>query len=571
MKEYTAKNIIERQLQLQKIREPYEDLQDYCVKLAYPGRQNVKDWITLDDEGQLTGKNIWDATAFNAVETHANGIMAFFMPKTLDWFKGQMADREARDSKPIIKWLQKYFEQLKFEIDRTNYYEIKRLSILDDDVIGCSYLGIDEDIKTGKIQCSLPHPRQVWVGQDYWGITNEIHELFYKTLRQIKDDKNLGEQALSDVQKSVIEKNPDQKTKLIKAVYKNYDYDEKQPPAGKNRRWLYFLVNCEVMTSSEQTGKIIQESGYNTVNPIPWQFNKPTHEVYGRGIVSQFIIEIMTANDMMKHLLLGTQLKVREPLIALDSLKPYMNVKPGGITWVNRQVLGGTLDVRTAIGRVLSERSDISFGFEMLKHFQTLIDSRFGVPFFLMMNQLDRKGSSAYKNIEYLQQMRAEQAALMSPFIDNLACRTDMEFDRFADIATQAGRMPPPPPEIYQFVNTQIDIEYTGPILQLLRQYYEKSSLIAIIADMMGLKNLDPLAINNMDVDKVAQELLRADNAPEDTIIPYETVREMRLALAQKQEAAQTAAMAEQTAKILPPMQKSPEEGSIVDMLKAVA
>lgn len=570
MKTYTAKSIIEEQTRLEKIREPYEDLQNYCVKLAAPNRQLVSDWVSLDDEGQLTGKNIWDSTAFNAVETHANGIIAFYMPKAVkNWFVGQMADRRARDVKPILKWLQEYCEQLRFAIDRSNYYEMKRASILDGSVIGCSYLGIDEDIKTGRSYCSLPHPRQVWVAQDYWGITNKIHELFYKTFRQLKEE--FGGQSLSDSQKQTIKSNPDQKTKLIKAVYKNYDYDEMKPPGGKNRQWLNFIVNCEIATSSEQTGKIIQEGGYNTINPIPWQLNKSTHEVYGRGIVSQFVIEIMTANEMMKHLLLGTQLKVRPPLIALDSLKPYMQVKPGGMTWVNRQLLGGTLDVRTAIGQFLKQDADISFGFEMLKHFQTLIDSRFGVPFFLMMNRLAESGGTAYKNIYQIQQMQAERAALMSPFLGTLSCQTDMELDRFADIETMAGRMPPPPPEVYQLVNTQIDIEYTGPIIQLLKQYYEKSSLYAIIGDMRELATLDPLAINNVEIDEVAQKLLRTDNAPEDTIRPIENVREMRLALAQRQEVAQTSALAAQTAKILPPMQKSPEEGSIIDLLKAAA
>lgn len=564
------KDILEEQKRMEQNRKPYEGLMDYCSKLTYPNRQPISEWMNINSKGQMVGKSVFDATAMNAVEVRANGIMAFFMPTQLDWFKQKMANRKIRDVKNVIKFLQNWGEQLRFAINRSNYHAQKRLKILDGSVLGTAYMTIDEDAETGKIMCNVPNPRSNFVTNDYWGIPRRTHEVFYKTLRQINDEYKEG--ALDDTQKLTLAKSPDTNVKLIKAVYKNSDFNPKKPVSNSNRRWLRFIVNTEAFDTNTQTsGKIIESKklggkGYNTVNPIIWQHNKPTDEDYGRGDVSQFIIEIITANDMMKHLLLSTQMKVRQPMIMLDSIKPFLQYKPGGVTFVNRNLLPNG-DIRNSVSQLLQD-TDISYGFDMLKHFQTIIDSRFGVPFFLMMNRLAEMGGDAYKNIYQIQQMQAERAALMSPFLATLSVQTDMELDRFSDIEFSAGRMPDVPQEILDSGDLSINIEYTGPIVQLLEQMYQKSAIYAIVNDTMMLMNVDEMAAINVDWDKINQKLMRDDNIPEEALVPLNDVKEIRMAIAQKQEAAQNAAMAAQTAKMLPAMQQSPEEGSLVDMIK---
>ncbi len=562
MRTVTAKTIIDRQAQMEEGRQPYEDLMDYSVKLSYPGRQSVKEWVSLD-KGKLTGKDIWDATTANSLETRANGIMAFFMPENFKWFAPMVSNRQAQENKRIREFLQGVGEQLRYDIGRTNYYEMKRLKILDSDSMGASYLYIDEDRITQKTGCFLPHPRSCWRGEDYWGLTNEIHYKYKKTIRQISDE--FGEKSLSEGQKNILKEKPDYEVQIIHATYRNDDYDPLRPPAGTNRKWLTYWVNTE-KTGAATVGTIIRQGGYNTMNPIDWQLNKPTHELYGRGTVSQFLIEIMTLNYIMRDCLISSATMARPPLIALDTLKSTWNPKPAAVTWASRNALGGNTDVRQAVAQVL-QTSNYQFGVDMLERFQAVIEARFGVPFFLMLNQLDGQAKTAYE----IQQRQAERAALMSPFLATLSTQTDAELDRFFEIGLRAGRMPQIPEELLEMAGVSIDIEYTGPIIQLLKSFYERSSLYSVIGDMAQIAQLDQQTLMNVDWDVITQKLMRSNDIPEDALRELKDVRNMKLLLAQQAEQAQMAEQVKNLAPVIGPMTKKIDEDSLLDNLRKAA
>lgn len=560
----TAKDIIMRQKQMEGERQPYEDLQDYCIRIAYPGRQSIKDyWIQKDTKGRVTGKDIYDATAYNALETRNNGIMAFFMPQNFKWFTPSISDRMAQGNKTIRTFLQEVGEQLRYDIGRSNYYEMKRLKNLDADAIGHAYMFIDETTPGGRVLCNLPHPHQMYRGEDYWGLTNELHYKFNKTVKQIAEE--FGQDALNQSQKDLLKSIPDTECELIMAVYRNDDFDPLKPPMASNRRWLAYWVNT-VKTGNETTGTIIREGGYNTINPIDWQLNKPAHELYGRGTVSQFLIEIMTTNYLMRDCMIASATTVRPPLIALDTLRDSWNPRPAGVTWVDRHTLGGNVDVRQAVAQVL-QTSNYQFGVDMLQRFQTVIEARFGVPFFLMLNQMEGNVKTAYE----IQQRQAERAALMSPFLATLSAQTDMELDRFFDIGMRAGRMPPIPEELLAMTGVSIDIEYSGPILQLLKQFYERSSLYSVLGDMAQLAQVDQQTLMNVDWDVIAQKMMISNDIPEEALRPIEDVRQMKLLLAQAREQQAIAEQARQMAPVLGPMTKNIEEGSMLDNIRKAA
>ena len=566
MKNPTAEKIVRRQKQMEQERQPYEPLQEYCIRLSYPGRQCITDkdfYVSKASKGRMVGKDIFDATTINALETRNNGIMAFFMPENFKWFTPQLSNREANKIKTIRTFLQDVGEQLRYDVGRSNYYEMKRLKNLDSDAIGASYLFIDEDPATGRVMCNLPHPHQCFRGEDYWGLTNEVHYAFTKTISQIRDE--FGLDALSMGQQQIVGTMPDIECKLIHACYRNDEYDASRPPIGKNRKWLAYWVNPENKDHAN-FGKIIREGGYNTQNPIDWQLNKPTHELYGRGTVSQFLIEIMTSNYVMRDCMIASATSVRPPLIALDTLKDSWDPKPGGVTWLSRHHIGGNVDVRQAVAQTL-QTSNYQFGTDMLERFQSIIEMRFGVPFFLMLNQMDGTAKTAYE----IQQRQAERAALMSPFLATLSGQTDLELDRFFEIGLRAGRMPEIPQELLEMVGVSIDIEYTGPIIQLLKSFYERSNLYSVIGDAGQLAQVDQQTLMNVDWNVIAQKLMISDDIPEDALRPLEDVRQMQMVLAQRAEAAQNAEQANAMAPVIGPMTKKIDEDSIIDKLTKAA
>lgn len=556
-----VKEITDRQRRMESVREDYEPLMDWNIRTSVPSREKVTKWV-VDDKGLMKGTGIWDPTAASSLDTWKNGLLGWHTPRATNWFQEQAQDRRIRESRNVIRWLQNVDEQMNFALNRSNYYEMKGVRLVDSGGIGGSYMFADEIVGTGKIHFRVPHPRQFWHELDIWGLVNKMHYKYDKPMREIVREH--GTQALTESQTLVWEQkggNKDQPVRIIQAIYKNYNYDPTSESSGKNRPWLSYKVNLDA--KSTEGGVLMEQSGYNSINPTPWLLNRSTHEVYPRGVVGQFIIEIMTSNYMMRDLLMSSQQAVRPPIIALDTLKYKMNPKPGGYTWVDKNDLRGSANVSQIAGNLL-EKVDYPFGLEMINRFQDVIEQRFGVPFFLLMNRLE----GGEKTATEILQRQAERAVLMTPFLGTLNAVTDMELDRVFDIEFSAGRMPPPPSEILQAENQKIDIQYIGPLTQLIKQYYEVNKVQGAVASLAFLLEIDEDVILNMDLDVFAQELLKSSNAPVEGIVPLRTVKERRAAIAQQRAEQAMVEQAKQLENILPSLDKKPESGSVADRLQ---
>jgi len=553
------KDILTRQNRMEDAREPYEGLMNWNIRVAVPAREKISDY-EIDDKGNIKGKGIWDPTAAASLETWKNGILGWHTPSNLPsgWFREAANDRELRENRRIRKFLQEVDEQLNFALDRSNYYEMKGVRLTDSGGIGPSYMFADEDVETGKINFRVPHPRQLWHELDFFGVVNKMHYRYELPLREAI--RTFGRDWLTYTQDQTEKTQPDQKIRIIQAIYKNYEFDADKESVGMNRPWLSYTVNLD--GTEVEGGTLMQQSGYNTVNPIPWLLNRATHELYPRGVVGQFLIEIITSNYMMRDMLMASQRAVRPAMIALDTLKHKLKPQAGGYTWVDRhdfQAVGNA-----PIAKQLFDRVDYPFAFEVVDRFQSVIESRFGVPFFLLMNRLETPTKTATEIL----QKQGERAVLMAPFLGILNAVTDMELDRITDIEFTGGRMPEIPEEFLLARNKRIDIQYTGPLPQLIKQYYEVNRIQAAVSQVAFMMEVDEKAIFNIDTDVMTQELLKASDAPADGIVPLENVKEIRLALAQAEAEQQMVNQAEQLDKILPQLDKAPEKGSAVEQLQ---
>lgn len=572
-----VRDIKNRQDRMQTAREPYESLMDWTIRLAVPSRELVGRWqqnvglsntntatkltTSAFQRASLKGGGIWDPTAAASLDTWKNGLLGWHTPSATNWFQQQAQDRKIRGNRNVIGWLQEVDEQMNFALNRSNYYEMKGVRLTDSGGIGPSYMFADEITETGKIRFRVPHPRQLWHELDVWGIVNRMHYRFEKPLREV--NRKWGSQALTQSQRTQLAVeggiNEDQEAVLIQAVYKNYDFDRTKANAGKNRPWLSFIVNLD--SEDPEGGTLIEQSGFNTINPIPWLLNRSTHELYPRGVVGQFLIEISTSNYMMRDMMMASQQAVRPPLVAFDTLKAKMNQRAGGMTWVDKNDVRGA-NVSQLVGNLM-DQVDWPFGIEMLERFQSVIENRFGVPFFLLMNRLEGGERTATEIL----QKQAERAVLMTPFLGTLNAITDQELDRVFDIEFSGGRMPPVPEELLISENTQIDIQYTGPLTQLIRQYYQVNKVQGAVQSLAFLLEIDPDVILNMDLDVFAQDLLKTSQAPIDGVVPIEDVKEARLVVAQQREQQQMVENMKNLGMVLPGLDKQLQAGSVGEQL----
>jgi len=554
----TPQNIIDEQGRLETIRKPYESLKQLCVQLAYPGRSDVWDLFGIEQGKPNKGRKIYDPTANKGLEIWSTGIIGQYMPKDINWFSEEMSDKKLKDSKRVKQFMQDTDDHMRSVINNsgglganTDYYTQKMVAIKDAGCIGDTFTYIEEDDTSGKLMMLTPHPREFWVRRDFWGRIVCIHHKFNKTLQEIKDE--FGEGALSETQKIAIVTNPYQNAAIIHGTYKNSDY-EPTKPGIKNMPWQHYYVNV----SAKNT---IKEDGSYTLNPIPWSLNRPSHEQYGRGIVSQMLIEILTANFQAKDISIASQIAVRPPMLISSAVKQKLDLGAGGITFAGSRETQG-LKMGDLVARMI-DSSGYPFGIDNHMRWQQMIEDRFGVSLFLAMNQTGAAPKTAYE----IRQRQAERATLMSPFLGTLGSTTDMEFDRMYSLELQSGRAPEPPQEVLDAQNGRIDIQYIGPLSQLLKQYYETGNLLTTIANIQAVLSVCPDSAVVIEGDELMRKILRSGNSPESIILSEQDVLDIKAIAAQQMEEQKQMMIADQMAKNVPNLSGKIENDSVLNKL----
>lgn len=551
MPTYTADSIIKDQSMLEDDRRPYEDQKQLCVQMALPSRSDQWDLFGTDEGKSGKSKKIYDSTAIKSANIWATGIIGHYMPKEINWFTESMPNKKFRDNKKIRAFLQDTDEHLRYVLNACNYYESKLTTISDSGVIGDSFIYIDNDGTSGKLITMAPHPREFYLRRDYWGRVTRIHHKFVQTLQQIAGEFGLN--ALTEEQRITLKENPGQKTEIIHAIIKNTDYNPDKV-GTKNMLWLHYYVNL----NGKKTMKV---SGSETLNPIPWSLHRPTQEIYGRGIVSSMLTEILIANFAGKDLMVASQTAARPSMLMPSALKNNLDLRAGAVNFVNHRDTQG-LKMGDMIAR-LTDSSGYPFGQDMLSRWQGLIEDRFGVPLFLAMNANDNPNRTAYE----IRQRQAERAALMSPFLGTLGSTTDMELDRVYSLELEAGRAPEIPGELLEAEDRRIDIEYIGPLSQLLKQYYETGNLLTTIANIQAVLSVDQNAAVVFDGEELMRKILNSGNAPEDIILSKDDVAEIKAIAAQQQEQEKQQQMMLEAAKAAPGISGKVDQSSLMNQM----
>jgi len=562
---FTAENIIKEQGRLEPERKRYEALKQLCTQLSYPGR--CDQWSlygeNYDKEGKpnTTGRKIYDPTAIKGLEIWSNGIMGHYAPRAVNWFIGGMADRKLKDSKNIIEWLQDTDEHQRSVVNASSpgYYDAKLIKLRDGGAIGDAAMFIDEDEETNKQMMVCPHPRELWFMRDFWGRIIGIHHKYKKTIKQLADEFKLpGDNPLNEEQKLQLEKSPDLKVDCIRAVYKNRDFDPDKIGV-KNMPWQHIYVNV-------QAKQIMRETGTYTINPVPWSLNQPSHEVYGRGVVAQMLLEILNANLVTHGVQTASQQAIQPSMLISSGVKHKRNLlTPGVATFVSSRDMQG-VKMGDMMARLV-DSSGYPFGVDNQQFWQQMVEDRFGISLFLALNMASAQG---YKNIEHIRGAQAERAVLMSPFLSTLSADTDGELDRVYSIELEAGRAPEPPQEVLDAQNGRIDIQYIGPLNQILQSYYETTNLLNTIASIQQVLTISPDSAVVVEGDELMRKILRAGNTPEELILTQEEVMEIKAIAAQAEEAKMQAALAEQTSKAASNLSKKVEDGSVLSELAGV-
>lgn len=240
-------------------------------------------------------------------------------------------------------------------------------------------------------------------------------------------------------------------------------------------------------------------------------------DVYGRGPGWFILPDVKTLQEVARQDLRALHKAIDPPLIMPDGYKGRVNLRPGGLTFVQGDAQGARpfYQVRPDIQAVLMKTQDL----------RMQIKGGLFNDLFLMLEE--RPDMTATEVME----RKAEKMLMMGPIVERHQHELlDPLIDRTIGLLTRAGAMPPPPQEMLQYFPqgvADIKIEYISTLAQAQRQA-EVERIRGIAADVGNLIQLDEKARDKLDVDEAIDQLAEMRGAPVNVIRTTEQANEMR-------------------------------------------
>ena len=164
--------------------------------------------------------------------------------------------------------------------------------------------------------------------------------------------------------------------------------------------------------------------------------------------------------------------------------------------------------------------------------------------------------------------MQGEKGALLGAVVGRLnGDFFDNVIDRVFNIETLAGRMPDVPDIIYEMGETDIDVEYLGPLAQAQKQLVKTQGILKGLQMITPFFEVYPEMRDRIDPDVTVDEILESVNFPQNAIIRKEDADKARAARAQLIQQQQQMEMMAAAADRVPALSKAPEEGSPMQRL----
>ena len=555
---------------LGKIREPYENMVDEILTYIHHTRRRIKD--QGKQKGKKTGQEVYDGTAFHALNLLADGLAGYSMSRAFRWFEYTLPGKlnfpawsgmrawsgKRMDEFPDVKvWLESAEEVMYQAFLRSNFYDISPEIIKDCASIGTVTIFAEEDVKEGRIIFTAPHFRENFIAENAFGQVDVVYREYKLTLKQLVEKFTLDR--MIEVHpgfRELYEKNHYEEMKVLHATYPRDDFNPELLD-GKNKPFASMWV-------LKDKKELIQESGYKESPAITWRWRKNNDEWYGRSPCWDAFVDIMTGNQQAKTNLIAGHKMAEPPMVAPSDLRGLVQSGPKGWTYIQGQVTKDNIPMPLQTG------IQLPFAIEMMDRTDGKIREHLFVDFFLMLSQaaMENRNLTATQVIE----MAGEKAAVLGPRIGRMETEAlNPIHDRVWAIEARAGRIPAPPDILREYAGGDIETDYMGPLSQAQKKLFKSQGIRGGLEALAGLVEFFPQAGFVVNPLKTARMLLEASGFPSKGLRDEEETKLALEAAAKQQQQEEAITQGVEIAKAVPAAGKAPEEGSPLKMLTETA
>lgn len=519
----------------------WRELADYFLPRRYK-------WIVTPNQmarGSPINQHILDSTGVICARNLASGLVSGKSSPTRPWFKLRVGTVDSTTTSPVSLWLAECERLLYLIFSESNFYNSIAQFYFDLVIFGTASMLIYEDFEN-VINCINPCAGEYYVDIDGKYRPTIFYREFTLTVSALVSE--FGYENCSDSVKRLYDDSggANLTRELIVAHSIEPNDDGRAAEFGFSDRFAFRELYWEWGGSASPQGSnfqpqgFLRKRGYLDQPNITCRWDIVSNDAYGRS-------PGMDALPDQKQLQLETRRKaqaidkmVNPPLVADVQLKNQpASLLPGGMTYVQ----GFTTSGKPGIASVYDTKFPVQEITEDLNEVRTRLGKTFFNDVLMTASQFETR--SNVTAVEW-NMRKSESMVALGPALD----RIDNEglnpvIDRVFGIASRAGILPPPPPEIQ---GQMINITY----ISMLKQAQEAAaaggieSLLKLAGELEGIK---PGSMDNVDIDYAIDKYSALNNNDPKLIRSPDALAQIRAQAAQQQQAMQQAQMAEQLSK----------------------
>lgn len=491
--------------------------------------------ITSETPGRKRTEQIFDGTAVRAAEMLSASLHGMLTNMSTSWFSLRYRDPQLQLDDEAREWLLSAEDAMYTAFHRSNFQE--QIQELYDDLVvfGTATMMIEPD-DINNFRFSTRHIAEIYVAENAQGRIDTVYRKFKMTARAAIDQ--FGEAEVSDRIKHTEQRDPYEMIDIVHVVQPRSERD----PAKINK--LNKAFSSFYLDRDDQ--QVLSESGYDEFPYVCPRWLKSSTELgYGRSCGMTALADTKVLNRMSEVNLRAAQKMTDPPLMVPDDgfMLP-IRVVPGGLNFYR----SGTRDRLEP----LQIGSNTPVALNMEEQRRQAVRSAFYVDH-LQLNQGPNMTAT-----EVLQ--RTEQSMrMLGPVLGRLQSELlQPMISRCWSIMSKQEAFPQPP-EFLQGTG-DIEIEYVSPLARAQRKG-DAQSLVQLMEFMQPLMAIDPGIADYLDMDGMAQHLIKTLS------IPATIVRGEQEVLGKRDE---RAAQQAQQAEMQEAMQIAQAAGKAAPMVKAV-
>lgn len=552
-----------RQGEMEDERRPYEDDFADIIEIFNPG---LSEFAEKADKKPI--RDTYDGTPASALRIMADGMQGSTVSRAIVWLRYLMSGRRYKGVDEVINWLQACEDHMYPVYAQSGFYPALGPYFRAGLSVGTPALISEENIDAGKIECTVPHPRENYFRFDAFGVPVQYHRRFEKTITQLLIEfkqRNIPTTALSATTQTAITDGKNTKIELIQAYYRDDDpiFDGLKVTGELGdllpaRPWRTYIM--EINADAGVSGKKVpfEASGYFTRPHAVWRYEISTDEIYARTPAWYSLHDARGEITASKTLILAAEGYVRPQYFATPDMKGKIRRKPGSTTY------GKT--AQSEVKDMPQGGKNYPIADKERDRMVANVERWFDVAFYQMLIRNMLSGAEPPTATQIIG-VEGESGRLKATKIERLVndILTPID-DRFWDIELNAGRLPHPEDFGAGFIleedNGQVDADFIGPLLQVQKKAFAVRRFLEGKGVIDGYIETWPELRHKIKSEKALEKTLEAIGYDMDSINSEDEFAEIMDAIAADERQKQAAELGAMAADAAPKLGQAVEANS---------